>query len=37
MFIINNKEIKYNNNQNYLIAELCCNFCGDINLAKKFH
>ena len=36
MFTINNKEINYKNNQNYLIAELCCNFCGDINLAKQF-
>ena len=36
MFIINNKEINYNNNQNYLIAELCCNFCGDMDLAKEF-
>ena len=36
MFSINNKIINYKNNKNYLVAELCCNFCGNIELAKKF-
>ena len=34
--IINNTNINYSNNNNYIIAEICYNHCGDINLAKEF-
>jgi len=36
MFKINNSVITYDNNNQYIIAELCCNHCGDVELAKKF-
>tara|TARA_Y100000589_G_scaffold91185_1_gene85819 strand:- start:76 stop:1155 length:1080 start_codon:yes stop_codon:yes gene_type:complete len=36
MFKIGNTSIDYNNNKPYVISEICCNHCGDIDMAKKF-
>lgn len=36
MFHINNSSISYENNEPYIVAELCCNHCGNIDLAKEF-
>ena len=34
--LINGKNINYIHNNYYIIAELCCNFCGDVSRAKQF-